>query len=174
MAWEVVSDGLNKEKFKKLLHYIISECGSNPNVGKTVIYKLLYFIDFNYFEINEESLTNETYKRLPHGPAPTHFDLAISELEKEGKISVDSRLVYADINQFRYTSLKDPEIDFTNDELEVIDAVIEKLSNMNATQISEYSHGDMPWRAAEDYEIMKYSFVFYRDPKYRVRKYDSN
>lgn len=174
MAWEVVSDGLNKEKFKKLLHYIISECGSNPNVGKTVIYKLLYFIDFNYFEINEESLTNETYKRLPHGPAPTHFDLAISELEKEGKISVDSRLIYADINQFRYTSLKDPEIDFTNDELEVIDAVIEKLSNMNATQISEYSHGDMPWRAAEDYEIMKYSFVFYRDPKYRVRKYDSN
>ena len=174
MAFEIVSDGLNKEKFKKLLHYIIFKCGSNPNVGKTVIYKLLYFIDFNYFEINEEPLTNETYKRLPHGPAPTHFDLAISELEKEGKISVDSRLVYADMSQFRYSSLKDPKIDFTEDELEVIDAVIEKLSKMNATQISEYSHGDMPWRAAEDYEIMKYSFVFYRDPKYRVRKYDSN
>jgi len=44
---------------------------------------------------------------------------------------------------------------------------------MNATQISEYSHGDMPWRVAEDYEIMKYSFVFYRDPEYRVRKYDT-
>ena len=77
---EVVSE-LNKEKFKKLLHYIISDCELNLNVGKTVIYKLLYFIDFNYFEINEESLTNETYKRLPHGPAPIHFDLAISELE---------------------------------------------------------------------------------------------
>ena len=83
-------------------------------------------------------------------------------------------LVYADMSQFRYNSLNEPEIDFTEDELDVIDAVIEKLSNMNATQISEYSHGDMPWRAAEDYEIMKYSFVFYRDPKYRVRKYDSN
>ena len=71
---------VNIEKFKKLLHYVISRCGSNPNVGKTVIYKLLYFIDFNYFEINEESLTNETYIRLPHGPAPTHFDLAISDV----------------------------------------------------------------------------------------------
>ena len=165
---------VNIEKFKKLLHYIISKCGSNPNVGKTVIYKLLYFSDFNYFEIYEEPLTNESYRRLPHGPAPTHFDLAISELEKEGKISVDSRVLYSDITQFRYTSLKEPELDFTNDELEVIDDVIEKLSSMNATQISEYSHGDMPWRAAEDYEIMKYSFVFYRDPKYRVRKYDQN
>ena len=95
-------------------------------------------------------------------------------LEKEGKITVDSRLVYADMTQFRYNSLKEPEIDFTEDELNVINAVIEKLSKMNATQISEYSHGDMPWRAAEDYEIMKYSFVFYRDPKYRVREYDTN
>ena len=165
---------LNKNKFKNLLHYIISKCGSNPNVGKTVLYKLLYFSDFNYFELYEKSLTNETYKRLPNGPAPTHFDLAISELEKEGKITVDSRLVYADMTQFRYNSLKEPEIDFTEDELNVINAVIEKLSKMNATQISEYSHGDMPWRAAEDYEIMKYSFVFYRDPIYRVREYDTN
>lgn len=165
---------LNKKKFKSLLHYIISKCGANPNVGKTVLYKLLYFSDFNYFEIYEKPLTNETYKRLPHGPAPTHFDLAISELEKEGKISVDSILLYADVNQFRYKSLKEPEIDFTKNELHVINEVIDKLSKMNATQISEYSHGDMPWRAAEDYEIMKYSFVFYRDPKYRVREYDSN
>ena len=162
---------VNMEKFKKLLHYIISKCGTNSNVGKTVLYKLLYFIDFNYFEIHEKSLSYETYKRLPHGPEPTHFDLAISELEKEGKISQDARLAYDNMSQFRYDSLKEPEIDFTEDELDVIDAVIEKLSNMNATQISEYSHGDMPWRAAEDYEIMKYSFVFYRDPKYRVRKY---
>ena len=165
---------LNKKKFKSLLHYIISKCGANPNVGKTVLYKLLYFSDFNYFEIYEKPLTNETYNRLPHGPAPTHFDLAVSELEKEGKISVDSIVIYADVNQFRYKSLEEPEIDFTKNELHVINEVIDKLSKMNATQISEYSHGDMPWRAAEDYEIMKYSFVFYRDPKYRVREYDSN
>ena len=140
-----------------------------PDAGKTVIYKLLYFTDFNYFEIYEKSLTNETYKKFPHGSLPTHFDLAISELEKEGKITVNSVLLFADFTQFRYQSLKKPEINFTEEELNVINEVIEKLSKMNATQINEYSHGDMPWRAAEDYEIMKYSFVFYRDPKYRVR-----
>lgn len=172
MAFESVMDDFNKEKFKKLLHYIIHKCGLNSNVGKTVIYKLLYFSDFNYFELYEKPLTNEIYRRLPHGPAPTHFDIAVDELIKEEKISVNPKPLFLDRLQYRYTSLKEPEIDFTSQELEVIDDVIEKLSPMNATQISEYSHGDMPWRAAEDYELMKYSFVFYRDPKYRVREYD--
>lgn len=43
---------------------------------------------------------------------------------------------------------------------------------MNASQISEYSHGDMPWRATKDYEDINYELVFYRDPKYSVRKYN--
>ena len=145
-----------KANLKTYSIIVYQNVGSDSTVGKTVLYKLLYFIDFNYFEIYEKSLTNETYKRLPHGPAPTHFDLAISELEKEEKITVDSILLYADMNQFRYKSLKEPEINFTEDELDVINAVIEKLSKMNATPISEYSHSDMPCRVAEDYEIMKY------------------
>lgn len=174
MTFETVMVDFNKEKFKKLLHYIIHRCGSNSNVGKTVIYKLLYFSDFNFFELYEKPLTSEIYRRLPHGPAPTHFDIAVDELIKEEKIAVNPKQLYLDRLQYRYTSLVEPEIDFTSRELEVIDDVIEKLSSMNATQISEYSHGDMPWRAAEDYGLIKYSFVFYRDPKYRVREYDSN
>ncbi len=172
MAFEIAMEDFNKEKFKNMLHYILHKCGSNPNVGKTVLYKLLYFSDFNYFELYEQPLTNEVYRRLPHGPAPTHFDIAIDELINEEKITVNPTPVYSNKLQYRYSSLKEPEMEFSSDELNVIDDVIEKLSNMNATQISEYSHGDMPWRAAEDYGLMKYSFVFYRDPQYRVRTYD--
>lgn len=43
---------------------------------------------------------------------------------------------------------------------------------MNATQISDYSHGDMPWKVTEDYGPIDYAFVFYRDPEYTVRVYD--
>lgn len=164
----------DKEKFKIVLHYLIHHCGLNKNVGKTVIYKLLYFCDFNYFELYEKSLTNETYRRLPHGPAPIHFDIAIDELVQEGKISVKTKLISLNRIQYKYTSLKEPIMNLKDNELKVIGDVIRKLSVMNPSQISEYSHGDMPWRAAEDYELMKYSFVFYRDPQYRVRKYDSN
>lgn len=45
---------------------------------------------------------------------------------------------------------------------------------MTASQISEYSHGDMPWKATEDGKIIDYGFVFYRDPQYVKRVYDES
>ena len=42
---------------------------------------------------------------------------------------------------------------------------------MTLTLISEYSQRDMPWRACEDMEIIKYDFVFYRDEPYEKRQY---
>ncbi len=164
----------NLEKFKNILHYIIKECGDNPNVGRTVLYKLLYFSDFNFFEIYETKLTGESYKKLPHGPAPIHFPIAINELVKEEKILETTEPNYFGGLQYNYSSLKDPVMDLKEKELEVIDDVIEKLSHMNANQISDYSHGDIPWRATNDYEIIKYAYVFYRDPEYTVRDYDES
>lgn len=114
------------------------------NVGKTVLYKLLYFSDFNFFEFYEKSLTNESYRKLPRGPAPIHFDVAVKELIDEGKINVTTKKIPLERVMYNYSSLKQPSINFSEEELSVIDDVINDLSYMNANQISEYSHGDMP------------------------------
>jgi len=39
----------NIYKFKEVLLYVLNKIGSKPNVGETVIYKLLYFIDFDFY-----------------------------------------------------------------------------------------------------------------------------
>ena len=57
-------------------------------------------------------------------------------------------------------------------EKEVIDKVLENLSDMNAKEISEYSHNDIPWLTTEDGEIIDYESVFYRTPPYSVRNYN--
>jgi len=164
----------NKEKFKNVLHYIIYKCGFKRNVGKTVLFKLLYFSDFNFFELYEKSLTNESYRKLQRGPAPVHFDLAISELVTEEKINVTTKKLSLGKVMYSYTSLKEPSSYLTPEELSVIDDVILHLSDMTASQISEYSHGDMPWRATDDGEIIDYGFVFYRYPEYVKRVYDES
>ena len=133
----------NKEKFKEVLHYIINECGTKKNVGKTVLYKLLYFSDFNFFELYEKSMTNESYRKLPRGPAPIHFDVAVKELIDEGKINMTTKNISLGRVVYNYSSLKNPSIKLSEDELFVINEVINELSYMNANQISEYSHGDM-------------------------------
>ena len=127
----------------------------------------MYFSDFNYYEKYEKSLTNESYKKLPYGPAPIHFNNAIKELQKEGKIKEN---VYLD--EFNYLSIKTPDYNFSNEELSTISEVTDKLGNKNAEEIRNYSHGDMPWQASELNEIIDYEFVFYRDPDYCVRVYD--
>jgi uncharacterized phage-associated protein len=163
---------LNKEKMKEAIHYIISKCDYKKSFGRVVLYKLLYFSDFNYYELYEESLTGETYIRRDNGPVPNDFEIIKKELISEKKITEEKEIVIT-YPKYHYTSKKAPIINFlTFEEIAVIDDVINNLSDMNASQISDYSHGDMPWQATKDKEVINYEYVFYRDDEYSIREYN--
>jgi hypothetical protein len=70
---------VNKEKLKQLIHYIIHKCQDKPDFGKTVLYKLMYFSDFNHYEIYEKLITDETYIKKQYGPVPSHFNKCYTE-----------------------------------------------------------------------------------------------
>src|SRR3989338_10293647 len=72
--------------FKEILLYILAQVGSKPNVGETVIYKLLYFIDFDYYEKFEKQLIGATYIKNHFGPTPIEFKKVVDVLEKEGAL----------------------------------------------------------------------------------------
>ena len=159
----------NKEKFKMILHYIIYKCGFKNTVGRTVLHKLMYFSDFNYFELYKESLTNETYQKLARGPVPIHFESVVSELIDEKKISLKNRKLPCGKIMNRYFSLKEPSIDLSEKELAVIDDVIKDLSRMDGRRIGEYSLRDAPVKLADDEGIIDYEHVFNRNIKYSKR-----
>ena len=160
----------NKEKFKQILFYVIEKCGSKVNIGKTVIYKLLYFIDFDYYELNEEYLTGELYRKIDHGPAPCHFEEIENELF-EDKIVLKTIVQYHDYNQIKYIPLVKSNISLLNaTEKEIIDNVIERLSPMNAKQVEDYSHEDIPYEITDDRNIINYETVFYRKDMHSVRE----
>ncbi|MDO5848838.1 MAG: Panacea domain-containing protein [Methanobrevibacter sp.] len=166
-------NAFNKDKFKAMIHYIVSKCGHKRNFGRTVLYKLLYFSEFNYFELYENFIAHEDYEKYPRGPVPKHFFEAKEELIFENKIEEIEHQIDSKRKQYSMVSLTEPNAkDLLNIEKEVIDDVINKIGNMNASEISEYSHRDMPWMATEDYDIIDYGFVFYRDEEYTVRDYD--
>jgi len=73
----------NLEKFREVLLYILNKIGSKPNIGETVIYKLLYFIDFDFYEKYEEQLIGATYLKNNYGPTPIEFiEIANKMIEK--------------------------------------------------------------------------------------------
>lgn len=160
-----------KDKFKNVILYILEKCGAKPNVGETVLYKLLYFADFNFFEMYEEQLTGATYRKIPFGPAPQEFTKIAEEMVGSGEIKKDA-IDYYGKRQKRYLPLTKADLTkLQASEKEILDKVIDQLSDLNATQISDYSHDDTPWKVTPDGEVINYDLVFYRTPAYSIRTY---
>jgi len=163
----------NLEKFREVFLYILNKIGSKPNIGETVIYKLLYFIDFDFYEKYEEQLIGATYLKNNYGPTPVEFiEIANKMIEEKEIEKIKSK--YFIYPQVKYLPLRKPDLSkLKANEVEVIDQVLDKISDMNAVQISEYSHNDVPWLVAENKEPIEYETVFYRKSPYSIREYSS-
>lgn len=161
----------NLDKFKEVLLYILNKVGSKPNIGESVLYKLLYFIDFNYYEKYEEQLIGATYIKNNYGPSPKEFIKIVAEMEGRDLSKVKDK--YFQYPQTKYLPLRKPDLAKLNaNEIKLIDDVLEKLSDKNVTEISIYSHNDVPWLTTGDGEIIDYESVFYRTLPYSVRSYN--
>lgn len=162
---------LQISKFKNVLLYILERCAGKPNVGETVLYKLLYFSDFNYYELYEEHLTGAKYRKLPYGPVPQKLDTIIGQMIEKGQLQ-RVKTEYRGYPQTRYLPLEKADLtELRASEKEIIDRVIEQMSDWSAAAISNYSHKDMPWLASKEGEEINYELAFYRDAPFSVRNY---
>ncbi|MEO0082147.1 MAG: type II toxin-antitoxin system antitoxin SocA domain-containing protein [candidate division WOR-3 bacterium] len=161
----------NLAKFREVLLYVLSRIGARPHVGETVLYKLLYFIDFDYYEKYEEQLIGATYVANKYGPTPVEFHKIVERMEKEGAL-VRVRNQHFQYEQRKYLPLREPDTSvLTGPELALIDDVLKRLGDMNAAQISAWSHNDVPWLGTKPGKVIPYEAVFYRVPPYSQREY---
>ena len=164
----------NINKFREVLLYILNKVGSKPNVGETVLYKILYFIDFDFYEKYEEQLIGATYIKNNYGPTPVEFKKIVDKMIDDGEI-IKVKSVYFEYPQTKYLPVRKADLTkFKANEIELIDDILNRLSDMNASQISEYSHNDVPWMTTENQGTIEYESVFYRTPSYSVREYDED
>lgn len=158
-------------KFKEVLIYILSKVGAQPNIGQTVLYKLLYFCDFDYYEKYEEQMIGATYIKNKFGPTPLEFSKLVAEMQKDGEL-VEIENKYFEFKQKKYLPTREADLSRLNaNEIRLINEVLSRLAHYNAQQISEYSHGDIPWKYSEMGKIIEYESVFYRTSGYSVRNY---
>ncbi|MFA6295172.1 MAG: type II toxin-antitoxin system antitoxin SocA domain-containing protein [Candidatus Paceibacterota bacterium] len=164
----------NVDKFKQVLMYVLSKIGGKPNIGKTVLYKILYFIDFDYYEKFEEQLIGARYIKNTHGPTPVAFEEIVNDLESDGKLETVKSKFYR-YEQTKYLVNPTQPLDvskLTGREMAHINEEIDRFSDFTASQISTLSHKDTPWLVAKDKEIIDYEHVFYRPEETSVREYE--
>lgn len=161
------------EKFREIFIYILNQVGAKSNVGLTVLYKLLYFMDFDYYEKHEEQLMGLTYMKNTFGPTPREFQTVIDQMIADGDIDEVKTKHFAH-QQKKFLPLRQPHLSkVTGQEMSMIDSVLKRYSDYTASKLSDLSHEDTPWQMAEDKEDIDYEYAFYRPEKFSVREYSS-
>lgn len=162
---------LEVNKLRNILLYMLEQCAGKPNVGETVLYKLLYFSDFNYYELYEEHLTGSTYRKLPYGPVPQKLDAVIHQMIETGQLQ-RVKTEYHGYPQTRYLPLEKADLtQLKASEKDVIDKVVEQMSDWSAAALSQYSHKDIPWLVTKEGAEINYELAFYREAPFSVRNY---
>lgn len=168
----IVMPRANVKKFKEVLLYLLEKVGARPNIGETAIYKLLYFIDFDYYEKFEEQLTGARYIKNHFGPTPIEFKKITDQMMEKGEIErIKSRYFQHDQRKYLPRRAADLKI-LSAQEIQHIDEVLARLAWKNAAELSNYSHSDTPWRVHKMGEEISYETVFYRDEDHSVRNYE--
>lgn len=150
----------NREKFKKLVHYVCWKCEDFSSLGAIKLNKILLYTERDYFLKTGESMTGETYVKRQFGPAPKHIVSVLEELQNEHKILVKDTIEYGKPKR-RFINLTEPDLtNLSADELSVVDKVAPAIClRHTARSISNETH-DAIWEIAELGEEMPLYTVF--------------
>ncbi|WP_405283748.1 type II toxin-antitoxin system antitoxin SocA domain-containing protein [Methanobrevibacter sp.] len=155
---------INEEKYINLIMYILFRSMNKPNLGKTVLCTIMYFIDFNFYELYGTYLTKETYIKSKRGIKPKHFRRITENLIAKKQLFMRKEPYYnRTIHRYYPTIIPLPKFD--SDELVVINSCIEALRDNNAHTITQYAWKDQPLMKAGLGEEIDYNDVFLRANK---------
>ena len=159
---------LNEEKYKNAILFLSENCGRESLWGKKKMYKLLYFLDFDFFEKYEKPITGDVYHRLQMGPAPYYFDAIAQEMVDGGLLDVNKGKSGPGYNDaYVYKALKDPDLSvFTKDELDMLKRVTRKYGNMTGKQLENLTHREAPYLAIDEGEEMPLELAHYRGTEF--------
>lgn len=150
------------QRFRELIVYVSQKSATDPHFGAIKLNKILYYADFRAFERFGRPLTGVKYQKLKLGPAPKCLPVVRRQLQEEGAIRIEVRIV-GGRDQHRTVALRPAVMaHFKDDEILLIDEVITDLWSQNGTQVSDASH-DIRWRVLQLQDAMPYELAYLSD-----------
>jgi uncharacterized phage-associated protein len=150
---------VSEKKFNDLLFYLVSAF-RDSGVVETKLMKLLYFTEANYYKSNNERLTRVNYFKNHYGPTPDFTVLRRAKKNLKKFLSIEVK----DFNDRKITvyKVKDKNYSYSlmEKEMEEANKVFRIYSVLPSQQLSEISHLDPPFLAAD--EKIDFNYVNYR------------
>lgn len=165
---------LDISKLKNILLYVLEHCAGKPNVDESMLHKVMYFCDFNFYEMYEEQLTGSEFIKMPFGPVSSEITSMLNTLISSEQI-LQIKNEYKGKIVLRFIPLTRTDLSSLRaNEVEVVSRVIDQLCSYSNESLFRYIQKDMPWQATNDGDSIDYELVFYREAPYSVRIYDTD
>ncbi len=154
---------LNQKKYQNAILYLCQKLKGEVR-GKKKLAKLLYFLDFDFYEKTQKSITGDLYCKLPMGPVPKELEKITNEMVKKKMLQVESLEERHGYNPTEiYKSVVDPDISvFDQEEKKMLDRIVMKYGHLNGKQLEELSHAEAPYIGTELKKEIPYELAFYR------------
>jgi uncharacterized phage-associated protein len=155
----------NEEKFAELLLCVAKRTAGDSTVGSSKLNKLLYFAEFSSVRMTGMPITGVEYQRLDNGSAPRRLLPIRGALIQDGAAELQHATVFGFAQQ-RLVALRKPDMSqFSSDEIEIIDQVVDLLWGKSATELREILRREMGWRMVGDRETIPYESALIRSPR---------
>ena len=154
---------LNKKKYQQTILYLCKKLGGEIR-GKKKLAKLLYFVDFDFYEKNHRPITGDVYKALPMGPFPVALNDITAEMAEKGILQIKPVNEYPGGNPTEvYHAESKPDLSvFSEDEIKMIDRVINKYGQLNGKQLEDLTHNEAPYIGTDSRKEITYELTYYR------------
>src|SRR3972149_10475712 len=131
----VKTSKINEKKYKNAILFVAKKI-QNGTLGKLKLMKLLYFLDFDFFEKYGRSVTGDEYLRFEYGPVPRMGEKILKEMNGK-EIKITRRKIADGLNdQLHIGALKDFDINvFTKEELLALEEIADKWKKFTGTEM---------------------------------------
>lgn len=153
----------DERRFRELILYVGQKCAHHRKFGAVKLNKVLFYADFLAYALLGNPITGFEYQKLKKGPAPRRMAQIRAQMEALGEIAIQKVQTVAG-QQHRVRPLRKPNLSlFSQRELELVDRIIDTLKDKDAEQVSDLTHLDVGWKAAQMNETIPYGTVFLSD-----------
>lgn len=153
---------ISEKKYQEIILYLAEKLGGEIR-GKKKLAKLLYFVDFDFFEKFQKSLTGDIYKALPMGPFPVTMEKVLTDMTNNKKIVIKLSRERDDYNPTEiYQAKEKTKSVFAKDELQILDRVVLKYGHLTGKQLEDLTHAEAPYIGTAPNQEIAYELSFYR------------
>lgn len=155
------------QRFEDLVLFIAWTMRDDPHFGRTKMAKTLFYVDFDAYAEEGESLTGATYEHWDHGPYPPQLKDVEESLVLSGRATLKQSVHEGDEAKLLPKSEAPPETPFEDWVKVFVTRRATELAQDKSWQVEDASHRHRGWELTQRNEPIPYHTHFIPRERHR-------